>query len=87
MSSHDRERATVLHAWPEVRGLQVVVTESKELPSTVRVGIRSPSGDWAGLADIDSADPSARARAISLGDTVREALIIAAALWALGEGA
>lgn len=87
MSNNDGERAIVLHAWPEVRGLQVIATESKEPPSTVRLGIRSASGDWAGLASIDSADPSARARAISLGDAIREALIIALAMWTPEEGA
>ena len=81
MPDNQIERLNLIHEWPEVRGLQVVVTETTKQPRTVTVAILGTDDGWSDVTEIDSTDVGARARAISLGETIHGALEAAEMSW------
>lgn len=81
MSSSEIERVAIIHEWPKVRDLQVVVLETVEHPRTVRLAIVGTPDGWSDVVEIDATDPGARARAISLGEITHDALETAELAW------
>ncbi len=77
----DGERWRMLHEFPPVRGLTVAVFEPMSDPDTVNLVILDSFEGVSVVAELDRTDPSARARAITLGETVHETLETAELSW------
>ncbi|KQP53017.1 hypothetical protein [Methylobacterium sp. Leaf106] len=71
----------LIHSWPDVGALQVLVMETVDHPRTLSVSVvGGPYGEHT-IAEIDSTEPGSRAKAISLGDTVNTVLEAAFLGW------
>jgi len=81
MPDNDVERVALIHEWPAVRGLQVVVTETVERPRTVALVITGTDEGVTDVVEIDGTDPGAKARAVSLGEIIHDALMAAEMAW------
>ncbi|MCJ2114707.1 hypothetical protein MKK64_26445 [Methylobacterium sp. E-025] len=81
MAGGEIERVALLHEWPQVRGIRVVVTETTERPRTVALSIMGTNNGWSDVVRIDSSDPDSKARAISLGEIIQDALEAAEMTW------
>ncbi|TXN41795.1 hypothetical protein FV232_25525 [Methylobacterium sp. WL30] len=81
MADSEIKRLALVYEWPEVRGLQVVVTEATERPQSVTLAIMGTDDGWSDVAMIDRSDAGARARAISLGEIIHDALEAAEMTW------
>jgi hypothetical protein len=75
------ERWKRLHAFEPVSGIELMVCEPGEDPDTVNLVMAGTADGYNVLCEIDRTDPGARARAISLGDAIRDALELAALTW------
>jgi len=81
VSNNDFEKSVLIEQWPEVRGIGLVVFEDEERPGTVTLAMTGTIGDQVAVTRIDRTDPGARARAISLGEILFDALTVAEATW------
>lgn len=81
MPDNEVERLTLIHEWPPVRGLQVVVAETVESPRTVSLVITGTAEGVTDVTEIDGTDPGAKARAVSLGEIIHDALVTAEMTW------
>ncbi|KQP53038.1 hypothetical protein [Methylobacterium sp. Leaf106] len=79
--SDSRHTHGLIHEWAEIRGLQVVALETVEHPRTISVSISGGPFGWSTMAEIDSTEPGARAKAVSLGDMLNDALEAAELGW------
>ncbi|GJD94521.1 hypothetical protein [Methylobacterium iners] len=52
MPDNEIERLTLIHEWPEVCGLRVVVTETAEHPRTVTVAVMGTADRWLNVSQV-----------------------------------
>lgn len=74
MSTDQIKPERCVHDWPEVRGLQVIVTYATEGGGNFSVVLLGGPDGVRRVVDIDGTEPGARAKAISLGEIVHDTL-------------
>ena len=77
----DGERWRILHAFEPVRGITVAVVEPEVDPDTLNLVMLDTLEGVSVVAEYDHTSPGARARAVTLGETVHEALEMAEMTW------
>lgn len=77
----DGERWSILHQFEPVRGITVAVVEPETDPDTLNLVMLDTLEGISVVAEYDRTSPGARARAITLGETVHEALEMAEVTW------
>ncbi len=77
----DGERWRILHQFEPVRGITVAVVEPEEEPDTLNLVMLDTLEGVSVVAEYDRTSPGARARAITLGETVHETLEMAEMTW------
>jgi hypothetical protein len=85
MSSDETKPARFVHDWPEVRGLQVLITHAPEDGGNLSVMLLGGPDGFRRVVEIDGTEPGARAKAISLGEIVNDTLETADLAWPEGE--
>lgn len=81
MAHENVEHFKTLKEWEEIRGVQVAVLETVAQPKSIVLVMLNVDVGVEEVTRIDASDPGARARAISLGEVVHDALAAAECTW------
>lgn len=81
MTASLAQRVKIIKQYEPVRGLEVTVWETEAEPREVSVVILGAGSGWTDVAQIDSTDPGAVARALTLAEVIHDALESAECVW------